>query len=89
MLGKMEEKSKQQQNVIIKKTNQNFKIIIQAANISKMDQPLEYETNDPELDVVNPYSKVTCLCLYLYSMELGSPPLYAELNRVARDMDLS
>ena len=44
---------------------------------------------DPELGLRNPYSKVTCFILYLYSMELGSPPLYAELNRVARDMDLT
>ena len=29
------------------------------------------------------------LILYLYSLELGSPPLYAEANRVARDMDLT
>ena len=27
--------------------------------------------------------------MQLYSMELGSPPLYAELNRVQRDMDLN
>ena len=45
--------------------------------------------NDSELGLYNPYSKVTCFILYLYSMELGSPPLYAELNRVARDMDLT
>ena len=44
---------------------------------------------DRELGILNPYSKVTCFILYLYSMELGSPPLYAELNRVARDMDLT
>ena len=44
---------------------------------------------DPELGLENPYSKVTCFILYLYSMELGSPPLYAELNRVAREMDFT
>ena len=43
---------------------------------------------DPILGLGNPYSKVSCLILYLYSMELGSPQLYAEANRVARDMDL-
>ena len=32
---------------------------------------------------------MTCLLVYLYSMELGSPPLYSEINRVERDMDLS
>ena len=45
--------------------------------------------DDPELGLEEPYSKATCLILYLYSMELGDPPLYAELNRVARDMDLT
>ena len=44
---------------------------------------------DKILGLSNPYSKITCLVLYLYSMELGNPPLYAEANRVARDMDLS
>ena len=46
--------------------------------------------NDDEiLGLFNPYSKATMLILYLYSLELGSPPLYAEANRVARDMDLT
>lgn len=44
---------------------------------------------DPEIGLLNPYSKVTCFLLYLYSMEFGSPPLYVELNRVTRDMDMS
>lgn len=44
---------------------------------------------DEELGLHNPYSKVTCFTLYLYSLELGTPPLYSEANRVARDMDLS
>lgn len=43
---------------------------------------------DDELGLCNPYSKITCFILYLYSCEFGTPPLYAELNRVARDMDL-
>ena len=29
------------------------------------------------------------MILYLYSMELGSPQLYADANRAARDMDLT
>ena len=29
-----------------------------------------------EMDLANPYGKMTCLTLYLYSMELGQPPLY-------------
>ena len=44
---------------------------------------------DDELGLTNPYSCVTCWILYLYSLEFGSPPLYAELNRVCRNMDLS
>ena len=42
-----------------------------------------------DLSVCDPYSKVTCLVLQLYSMELGSPALYAEANRVAREMDFT
>ena len=44
---------------------------------------------DDELSLWNPYSRITCFILYLYSMEFGQPPLYAELNRVCREMDLS
>lgn len=47
------------------------------------------DQNDVVLGIDYPYSKVTCLILYLYSMELGTPPLYYEANRVARDMDLT
>lgn len=39
---------------------------------------------DDELSLQNPYSKASCLILYLYSMELGDPPLYAEVNRICR-----
>ena len=45
--------------------------------------------NDHEIGLCYPYSKVVCFVIYLYSMELGTPPLYAELNRVAREMDMS
>ena len=41
-----------------------------------------------EMNLYNPYSKVSCLLLYIYTMELGSPPLYAELNKVRRTMDV-
>ena len=50
-----------------------------------LNEPMNYE--DPILGLRKPYSKATCLMLYLYSMELGSPQLYSEANRVARDMD--
>lgn len=42
-----------------------------------------------DVHVRNPYSRITCLILYLYSLELGDPPLYAEVNRVCRDFDRS
>lgn len=49
----------------------------------------EHVDYEPELDLSNPYSKASCLILQLYSMELGYPQLYAEANRVAREMDKS
>ena len=53
----------------------------------EMNTPLkgEYPGNDPILGLKNPYSKASCLLMQLYSMEIGSPQLYAEVNRVARD----
>ena len=51
----------------------------------------KYKTKKEEddLNLGDPYSKISCLVLYLYSMELGSPPLYSEINRVSRTMDES
>ena len=43
--------------------------------------------NDSILGLRNPYSKVSCLLMQLYSMEIGSPQLYEEANRIARDQD--
>ena len=51
-----------------------------------MDTPMKSD-KDPILGLRNPYSKVACLMMYLYSMEIGNPKLYAEANRVARDQD--
>ena len=42
-----------------------------------------------ELNFKDGYSKIVCLVLYLYSMELGYPPLYAEINRLSRDLDFT
>ena len=53
-----------------------------------MDKPLE-DNRDAIIGLRNPYSKITCLILYLYSMELGTPSLYADANRVARELDQS
>lgn len=53
-----------------------------------MHTPMKRGRADAELGLENPYGIITCFVLYLYSMEFGSPPLYSELNRVSRDMDL-
>ena len=42
---------------------------------------------DPILGLCNPYSKVSCMMMQLYSMEIGKPQLYAEANRVSRYQD--
>ena len=51
----------------------------------EMNTPLKFSDTDPILGLYNPYSKASCLLMQLYSMEIGSPQLYAEVNRVARD----
>ena len=52
----------------------------------EMNTPLKgNDIKDPILGLCNPYSKASCLLMQLYSMEIGSPQLYAEVNRVARD----
>ena len=58
---------------------------------SQWDKPLEKGSYflHSDLSIINPYSPVSCWLLYLYSMELGSPPLYLELNRASREMDLT
>ena len=40
-------------------------------------------------DLWNPYSFATTFIMYIYSLELGNPPLYAELNRICREMDMT
>lgn len=65
-----------------------YEDIFRAINVPNWDAPFT-QTADPDLGLANPYSKVSCLILYLYSMELGVPPLYAEANRVAIDNDFS
>lgn len=45
--------------------------------------------NDPSnLNLWNPYGTISCTLFFIYSMELGSPPLYAEVNRVCREKDM-
>lgn len=65
------------------------------ANIQDPDREFidfHYDEKDPkkfadELNLCNPYSQITCFCLYLYSMEFGDPALYYELNRCCRESD--
>ena len=51
----------------------------------QMNKPLEMDDEDPIHGITNPYSKASCLLMQLYSMEIGSPQLYADVNRVSRD----
>ena len=64
-----------------------LKSIFKAVDIANWEEEINESWNDPVLGIHNPYSKITCLVIYLYSMELGYPPLYAELARVSRDLD--
>lgn len=38
-----------------------------------------------ELNLFNPYSKITGFILYMYSLEFGDPPLYSVLNSLSRE----
>ena len=83
-------KSKNERMKIIKANRRNFKLIIKTVDIpvEDWDKPMTLDCYDSVLGLENPYSKATCLILYLYSMELGNPQLYADANRVSRDFDL-
>lgn len=76
---------------MIKKSRHDINNIFEMVNISNWKKELtvskENPREDTELGLSNPYSKVTCLIMQLYSMEIGSPPLYSEINRMAREMD--
>ena len=65
--------------------------MIEAIGISEDEykKPMDMNEQSSNTNLLNPYSKVVCLILYLYSMEIGSPALYAEANRVAREVDKS
>ena len=69
----------------------NFKRIFEFVNIppEEMDLPISASKKNKNLCYKDPNSAIFCLIVYLYSMEIGSPPLYAEANRVARDNDLN
>ena len=82
-------KSRQATMKIIKSCKNTIRDFVARIDIKYRNDEMSWENDDPELGLRNPYSKVTCFILYLYSLEMGSPPLYSEANRVARDMDLT
>ena len=65
--------------------------MIEAIGISEEEykKPMDMNEQSSSTNLLSPYSKVVCFILYLYSMEIGCPALYAEANRVARDVDKS
>ena len=63
------------------------KVVFDLFKIKDYNQVMTMNVNDTELGLCNPYSKITCILFNLYQMELGIPPLYAEINRVTREMD--
>ena len=87
--SRMDGKPRAMRKKIIRNNRRNFERIFEAIDLSQEDlnKPMNQSNNDALLGLSNPYSKATCLILYLYSMEIGTPQLYAEANRVARDMD--
>jgi len=78
--------SKKHRDIIINGFRSTFSELTKSINIKNPNKPMTKDT-DPELGLLNPYSLICCFILYLYSMEFGEPPLYAELNRCARNMD--
>lgn len=53
-------------------------------------EPMIYRTKsqeeyDHENNLFNPYGKVACFVLYLFSMEIGHEPLYAAVNKANRE----
>ena len=72
----------------IKNTRSTFIEIFHLMDFTadEMNTPLKGSSHKI-LGLENPYSKASCLLMQLYSMEIGSPQLYAEVNRVARDQD--
>lgn len=67
-----------------------FNEFLDRAQISEPEEEIfgDPDEEDNELNLCDPYSKISCLILYMYSCEFGAPPLYSELNRVCRTMDL-
>lgn len=83
---KMATKTSQERDMIIKRYKKVFHDLVMVLNITDTTKNMN-DLDEDEYSLINPYSKSTCLMLYLYSLELGVPPLYAEINRVARTGD--
>ena len=56
-------------------------------SVEEFNKPMNHSSDDPKLGLSNPYSIATMLILYMYSIEIGTPQLYAEANRVSRTLD--
>ena len=82
------EKNENSKRTIIKAETKSMEDFLNKISLpeSQWHKPLEVKTGT-DLDIVNPYGAVACWVLQLYSMELGSPPLYMELNRASREID--
>ena len=62
--------------------------ILEALKIYDKDKPLQPPSgNSQNPCTLHPYSKIAALLVHLYSMEIGSPPLYVEVMRAARVRD--
>ena len=75
-------------NERLRSVRNNIEIFIEIFNLmdfteAQINTPMK-ASNDPILGLENPYSKASCMLIQLYSMEIGSPQLYSEANRVAR-----
>lgn len=62
--------------------------IFDKINIKEWYIPFNHVDHD-DLNLNDPYSKISCFIIQLYSMELGSPALYSEVNKVSRGMDFT
>ena len=73
---------------IIRNSRHDFLFILNTMNFteSEMSTPLKSSTHEI-LGLYNPYSKASCILMNLYSLEIGSPPLYSDANQKARNLD--
>ena len=90
MNAKLAGKSDAQKEKIMNVHKRVFNDIMEASGITDTNSEIHYGFGtNPDLNCNNPYSRITCFLLMLYSMEFGTPALYADLNRAARELDMS